>query len=284
MTVFMLPHHVAASVAFQQLPAEVVRSPGVPATPDVEAGAPYPDPVVFGGQADTIFACPPLLDPSLAPLPVPTAQTPVREDRPQLDFGFIDANPTTNVSLPSPTVIRTAHGLRLPSFDALGIAAPHPDRMPLRSEPSFSSTIIGAGPLSKPEDPLHALSPPLNRGLQAETGGEAPVITSPRAARAQVEHIIPTFTPPSEPGTFSWSALVRTVGVGSPPSSEPGASPNLTLTASTGEASRAPIIVPTPSRRDEAVDMAAWVEFVKDTISKLVYPHQNHCTDHYRSS
>jgi hypothetical protein len=61
---------------------------------------------------------------------------------------------------------------------------------------------------------------------------------------------------------------VTHAGLGSPPSSDPGVSPNLTLTASLTSPAQAPIIVPTFTEIDDAVRMAAWVEQVKDTISK----------------
>lgn len=265
------PHtDVLSFVPFNEAFPEVTApSSGIPPTPDVEAGAPCPETAVPRGCAEaTIGDCACLLDSSLPqpqPLSLLSAQTPIHEDRPQIDFGFAGALPPTDVSLPTPTVIRTAHNLRLPSFDVLGIAAPHPDRFSLRSDHSFSSTVLGAGPLSKPEDPLHALSPTLKRQGQAGTAAE-PLTASPTAARAQLEHIIPTFTPPSEPGTFHWGALVRTAGVGSPPSSDPGVSPNLNLTPNVTEASRAPIVVPLSTELSDGVSMAAWVEEVKNIL------------------
>lgn len=264
-------------LGIQELHAEVALSSDIPATPDVEAGAPCPETAVPRGCAiATPNAFSSLLDASLPqpqPLPLPSAEAPIQihEDRPQFDLNFADVLPSTNLSLPTPTIIKTAHSLRLPSFDVLGIAAPHPDRAPLRHRHSFSSSALGAGPLSKPEDPLHALSPPLVHQSQADTATESPP-ASPKSARAQVEHIIPTFTPPSEPGTFHWGPLVsvRPAGLGSPPSSDPGVSPNLITTASATAPGQAPIIVPTPAPPGDAVRMAVWVEEAKNTISKHI--------------
>jgi hypothetical protein len=269
----------ACPLGVQQPHAEVAVSSGIPATPDVdvEAAAPCPETPVPCGLADpTITTFPSFLDvsfPHPQPLPLPAAETPIQihEDRPQFDLNFADALPSANLSLPTPTLAKTAHNLRLPSFDELGIAAPHPDCFPLRTRHSFGASALGAGPLSKPEDPLHALSPPLDHHTQADTATD-PLFTSPKAARAQVEHLISTFTPPSEPGTFHWGSLVsvRPAGLGSPPSSDPGVSPNLNVTASATAPGQAPIIVPTPAELSDAVKMAAWVEDAKDTISEYM--------------
>ncbi|KAH7383762.1 hypothetical protein BKA66DRAFT_462745 [Pyrenochaeta sp. MPI-SDFR-AT-0127] len=256
------------STGTNQLLADATLSPSIPATPDVDAGAPCSKTAVPRGLAEPpINDISSLLDAS-APFPLPSVlpqplQTPIHEqDQPQIDLSL--GLSSTNFALPSPTLVRTAHNLRLPSFDVLGIAAPHPDRYPLQTSHSFS---LGAGPLSKPEDPLHALSPPLDLYRQAD-GANDPALTSPKATKSQVEHLIPTFTPPSEPGTFSWGSFVnvRTAGLGSPPSSDPGVSPNLNITASATAPGRAPIIVPTHAELSDAVRMAAWVEYIKSTI------------------
>jgi hypothetical protein len=281
MTQPLFPSDRGFSLGFQQPHAEVVFSPGLPATPDVEAGAPCPEPVVPRSCADAnpnAFSS--ILDVSLPqpqPLPLFHPETPIQlhEDRPDFDFDFAGALPSTNVSLPTSTVIRTTHNLRLPSFDALGIAAPHPDRLPSRSGHLFSPISLGAGPLSKPEDPLHALSPPLDHPSQADTATPTST-TSPKAARAEVEHIISTFTPPSELGTFHWGTVVtvRPAGLGSPPSSDPGISPNLAVTATATAPGQAPIVVPVPAETSDTVTMATWIDDARNTISKRKNRHE----------
>jgi hypothetical protein len=178
--------------------------------------------------------------------------------------------PLVDVSLPSSTVIKTPLNLRLPPFDVLGIANPHPDR--ISQHPSHPFEPIGAGPLSKPEDPLHALSPPLARPQQS-SGGKEPAARSPEAPRAHIDQQIPTVTPPAEPGTFNWGSFinVRTAGVNSPPRSDPGVSPSINNTiassASAGPASTPPDPLSVADLND-ALGMAAWVETVKAIISK----------------
>jgi hypothetical protein len=265
----------ACPLGIHQLHGDDSFSSAIPATPDVEAGAPCPETPVPRGLANPpIDEFDSLLDdsfPQPQPLPLPIAETPITfyEDQSHFDLFFADALPPANISLPTSTVVRTAHNLRLPSFDVLGIAAPHPDRIPLRSSHSFSSSALGVGPLSKPEDPLHALSPPLDRHPQADAAAKL-VTTSPKAARAQVEHVLATFTPPSEQGTFNWGAIVTAIpaALGSPPSSDPGVSPSLNLTATATAPGQAPIIVPLTVEPSNAVRMATWVDEAKDIIRK----------------
>ena len=268
-----LSSHSRHFAAAQQLDFEA-RSSSIPATPE---GAPCTDTAVSCGPVGApindvlslLDASPPLPLPFASPQPL---QTPILEDRPQLDLSFAGTVlPSTNVSLPTPTVVKTAHNLRLPSFDVLGIAAPHPDNVAFRTHYPFSP--LGAGPLSKPEDPLHALSPPLDFHHQADRAHDTPS-ASPKLARAQVGHLVPTYTPPSEPGTIVWGSFVRVrpAGLGSPPSSDPGVSPNLNITASATAPGQAPIVVPTYAELSDAVRMAAWIENVKNIISKHNQP------------
>ena len=258
-----------------QYAAAALASPAIPATPDEDTGVCFTETAILRGRADVPIDEPHSFFEASLPqlLPLPSASlnpltTPILDDQPHLDLSFTGTFLPTDVSLPSPTLARTTPNFRLPSFDVLGIAAPHPDRIPLHSTHSFSS--LGAGPLSKPEDPLHVLSPPLDFCRQAETPAEAPAL-SPKAASKQLEHQVSTFTPPTEPGTFNWGSLVgvKTAGAGSPPSSEPGVSPNLTLTESATAPGQAPIIVPTyASEISEAARMAAWVKHVKNILSE----------------
>lgn len=260
--------------AQDHLAAAALLSPALPATPDEGTGASFPG---ARGRADVPINDDyrSFFDASVPqPFPAPSAPpqplaTPVLDTQPHLDLSFAGTFLPTDVSLPSPTLLRTAPPFRLPSFDILGIAAPHPDRIPLRSTFSFSS--LGAGPLSKPEDPLHALSPPLDSPRQAEKAVTPPAV-SPKARRKLLEHDVSTFTPPSELGTFNWGSLVRvkTAGAGSPPSSEPGVSPNLTLTESATAPGQAPIVVPTYADEiSEAVRMAFWIQNVKNILSEI---------------
>lgn len=246
-----------------------------PVSPDEGAGIARAEGVDLGGRAQApIDSYPSLREPTIPqPFPLPstspfTLPTPELETQPDLGLSFAgNVLPSTDVSLPTPPIVKAAHSLRLPSFDVLGIASPHPDRIALRTNNSFS---LGAGPLSKPEDPLHALSPPLAHSQQLAGQGGLPA-TSPQASRAHIERLVPTVTPPQEPGTFNWGTFVnvRTAGIGSPPSSDPGVSPNILTTASAS--SPAPAATADPlsvASLSDALGMAAWIERTKEIISK----------------
>ncbi|KAL6707290.1 hypothetical protein ACN47E_004278 [Coniothyrium glycines] len=274
----MFQPHLPSQDAPLSLPAlhqphvDIPRRTSIPDTPS-DVGTPGPGTLVPRALTEPpINDFSSLLDSSLPhPVPLPPAsslqpvQSPATDDRPYFDLTFA-ALPSTHVSLPAPTVVKSAHNLRLPSFDALGIAAPHPDRFPLHSTHSFSS--LGAGPLSKPEDPLHALSPPLALPYQVDGTTHLPV-PSPKATR-QVDRIVPTFTPPSEPGAIAWGAFVNlaALAVGSPPSSDPGATPDLDTAASTTIAGHAPIVVPTTIELSGEARMAAWIHELQHVIAR----------------
>jgi hypothetical protein len=202
----------------------------------------------------------------LQPFPLPAASSRPLPTPDESGPGLLnlDFAPSTlpDPSLPTPPIAKV-HNLRLPSFETLGIAAPHPDRFPLHSQYSFSS--LGAGPLSKPEDPLHALSP-LGRLPQLD-GSDDAIASTPAPAKAHIEQLVPVVTPPSEPGMLNWGAFVnvRTAGAGSPPSSDPGVSPNLTTTANAVQASGH--IVPMIVEMSDVIGRAPWIEEIKEVIS-----------------
>jgi hypothetical protein len=252
--------------------AVAASSSAIPATPDEDTGVFYPGTAAPRGRANVPTGDhPSFLDASL-PQPFPSSSiapqplaSPAQEHH--IDLSFAGTFLPTDLSLPTPNLARITHNLRLPSFDVLGIAAPHPDRIVSSYNLPFSP--FGAGPLSKPEDPLHALSPPLELERRADRPIK-PLVQSPTAALTPLVHPAPTFTPPAEPGTFTWGSLVNVkhAGLGSPPNSDPGVSPNLNTTASATAPGQAPIIVPTYAEIDDEVRMAAWIEHVKDIISK----------------
>lgn len=266
------------SLVDKRTPSDVATPSTFPSTPDEGAGVACTDDVVPCGLAPApLNPYASLLEPTISqPFPLPSNSphplpTPLHEDRPDLSRDFAgSALPPTDVSLPTPPIVKNTHNLRLPSFDVLGIAAPHPDRIALRSKHSFSP--LGAGPLSKPEDPLHALSPPLAQPQQFG-GVDEPSPASPKATRAQVQHVVPIATPPTEPGAFNWGSFVnvKTVGWGSPPSSDPGVSPNIHTAVSAFPPAPASTTNPlSVVALSDALGMAAWVERVKDIISKTL--------------
>jgi hypothetical protein len=203
--------------------------------------------------------------PSTTPDPLPT---PLSEHLPDLHLDFsASALPSGDLSLPTPPIVKAGHDLRLPSFDALGIANPHPDRAASYSVNPFSP--LGAGPLSKPEDPLHALSPPLAHAHHF--GGVTNSPASPHGPRAAIEHPTPALTPPTDfGGIFNWRFTVkaRTAGIGSPPRSDPG-NPLITNTIAGADSAGQPATANwSVAGLSDALEMAAWIETVKVIISE----------------
>ncbi|KAF2139237.1 uncharacterized protein K452DRAFT_300312 [Aplosporella prunicola CBS 121167] len=145
--------------------------------------------------------------------PALPAEGDIADEAFSLAHGHEQLSPTDNqqadLALPAAAAAAAAasphhrHQLRLPSFDLLGIAAPHPDRFhPATALRGFSP--VGAGPLSKPEDPLHAQSPPR---------------PGPERERKSYEQSIDLLTPPPDPSVNYWGSFahVRAAAMDSPP-------------------------------------------------------------------
>ncbi|KAJ9658619.1 hypothetical protein H2201_007699 [Coniosporium apollinis] len=189
----------------------------------------------------------PIARPTVGRLPTDTPTATPRQEI-QREFGLAAFGggahlPSTVAGFPTPPILKAAHSLRLPSFDLLGIANPHPDRLTQNHDQYFPG--IGAGPLSNPADPLHAQSPLLSR---ARPPTESTVETLPNPSKGiqrSVKQIVHTFTPPDDRGTIDWSALphVRTAAMDSPARSDPEArSPGIGETsASTAPPSPEPL-------------------------------------------
>ncbi|KAF2841899.1 hypothetical protein M501DRAFT_904465, partial [Patellaria atrata CBS 101060] len=175
---------------------------------------------------------------SALPLPVPTGAdltpqtpTPSEKEHSALNFsGVVSSVFAQGVALETPPLSKAGHNLRLPSFDLLGIGAPHPDRKVLTPNQLFSG--LGAGPLSKPDDPLHSLSPSLARAQPDFSFGglgEGHSQSQGQNKRAQnsLSHLVPTFTPPEDNNITTWSAFakVTTAAMDSPARSDPSNPP-----------------------------------------------------------
>ncbi|KAF2704673.1 hypothetical protein K504DRAFT_389560 [Pleomassaria siparia CBS 279.74] len=233
-------------------------SPGEELDPYIADAAVRPE----SSSASSLSQCAHPLEsvPPLFPLPAVAPFTLPTPDEPQ--SGLVDLDLVSgllpDIPLPSPSVVKVGYNLRLPSFETLGIAAPS-----LYSGYSF----MGSGPLSKPEDPLHALSPPLGPIHQLDGPHDPIGSTSGPSANAHIDHLVPVFTPSEEADMPNWASFVnvRTAGVGSPPSSDPGVSPSiLTTTSPSSTTSR---IVPIVVGMNDAVWRAAWIEELKKLIT-----------------
>ncbi|EME46253.1 hypothetical protein DOTSEDRAFT_86852 [Dothistroma septosporum NZE10] len=172
---------------------------------------PIPDP----GHVDGYAVTTPLADEPVFPdmnLIVGGALAPTHSDPPR----------QRRPSRPSPS-------LRLPSFQTLGIAAPHPDRF---GSLSFQGVAISAmdGPAADIVCPKPNIDPPAAIGAGylspcdlAPRLGEKPSLPGGRAVPTSIKHDVATLTPPAELGEMQWLSIrsVSNAPMDSP-STDPG--------------------------------------------------------------
>ncbi|KAI7274651.1 hypothetical protein KC335_g2263 [Hortaea werneckii] len=104
--------------------------------------------------------------------------------------------------------------MRLPSFEALGIAAPHPDRV---CQQDLDGTLHGT-PREHMKEPLGRLSEDADlTDMSARLGGGKlnssdvpPQKIGGRATNTPVQHYVATLTPPADAGTMSWGPVPKT--------------------------------------------------------------------------
>ena len=218
------------------------------------------------------------------PLPSPTeiypslathTSTPSREIAGITLDGFIDGVlPATDGPLPTPPVVKAGHNLRLPSFEDLGIAAPHPDRVAVFPTPS--RFIVGSGPLSRPDDPLHTNSPQRPRAeIRPEDSRDLP--HRPLANRQAIHHFVDTFTPPEDSGKVAWSSVanVRTAAMESPAKSDDH--PSTTPTEQTQSSSSPSEETPSEPPTEPDPGGKPWLKKALETVCKCKpFPRESH--------
>lgn len=192
--------------------------------------------------------------------------------------------PTTSKQSVRPSP-RAGPGLRLPSFDELGIAAPHPDRLGVDSlDRTFSQAARDAmqEPYSAPhlESSLGLRFQDLKIGHSREDAGacrSAPPSMSPAGGtRMPFPHFVDVLTPPAERHEPEWRLALPTITAPlHSPATDPGApalpEDNQTLTAentSTVLPSR-----PAPEASHPA-QPREWYDGAVDALCK--HPEQHH--------
>lgn len=150
--------------------------------------------------------------------------TPPANDMPELDMNLITGGALAPVhsNLPSrPQPKRSRPGLRLPSFQSLGIANPNPDRFGLdggltqvaetmRQPPSSHYGSSGFTPVF----PGLKLEP-IFQDAAADGEGKIP---GRRAIQSPVHQLVHTITPPAEAECINWTSLPTVVtAMDSPP-------------------------------------------------------------------
>lgn len=140
----------------------------------------------------------------------PILTPPLIGDMPEPDMNTIVGGALAPVHLtpPIPPQQKSDHGLRLPSFEALGIAAPHPDRF---GSPSLDGALA---------DPLRDTMRVCPRGdadlydafSRLGGGGQLdPVIdgkaSGGRAIQSPVHQYVNVLTPPADSGDSLWKSM-----------------------------------------------------------------------------
>lgn len=165
-------------------------------------------------------------------------------------------------------------GLRLPSFEALGIAAPHPDRFGgLDGTLSSAAREAMQDSLSIPHEDSDLLTALKTVKIGPWSGSmfQNPLDEQPagRTLLSPLHHYIDTLTPPAEVGYPAWNSMVRiTTAMDSPAtdagSGAPGAdhTPVATEAATTGLPSN---LTTDPTGVDEP---RPWIEGAIDVLSQ----------------
>lgn len=154
--------------------------------------------------------------------------TPLSEDRVESPMDMIVGGALAPVHSPplplSPPQRRSQ--LRLPSFEALGIAAPHPDRFGVVE---FEPT-PGCDTMRLPGTPQaeHDISQSLDGADVGQTTADDPSDLPPskgagRAMQLPIHHYVNTITPPADGSKLDWGSLAKVqTGAMDSPSTDPG--------------------------------------------------------------
>ncbi|KAK5133550.1 hypothetical protein LTR08_007589 [Meristemomyces frigidus] len=146
----------------------------------------------------------------MTPLPPPRATTGVAESDMEVVVG--GALAPVHTSLPQRSQPRIGPELRLPSFEALGIAAPHPDR---RGQNGAVTDTPQALVDLFPREALRSLDDlsGSGRGGGGNSGSAADCQGGKqgggRTTLSPAHHLVATLTPPAEGGGFNWNSSAK---------------------------------------------------------------------------
>jgi hypothetical protein len=156
-----------------------------------------------------------------AQLAMPEINTPLYDSRTQPDMDIVVGGALAPVhkTLPERPARKAGPGLRLPSFEDLGIAAPHPDRF------GQQQSLDGSAFDSFHEMASHSHGQPQVDTEMVDCATAHPTILSERAfgvegdvvggraIQSPVQQFIATLTPPAELGEMSWSSMAAVTNV-----------------------------------------------------------------------
>jgi len=223
-----------------------------------------------------------------APEPVEVAfdqvATPAQEYAPSAPLDVIvgaaiDPAPAHEPSLPAPAIPRAGRGLRLPSFDLLGIANPRPDRIKDWTVPSASPSSLGCDDVGAAIAPGGLFSGVPYSGADSSES-ESAEDDSPRAhSKVALHQFVTTLTPPAEGGGPVWESIA-TIGTGlidSPSITESGSAARTpsgeassqTSAATTATATQSSLAAPRiqVQRTDSDTQRSAWLDEATDITS-----------------
>lgn len=180
--------------------------------------------------------------------------------------------PTKPNVAPSALLPKQRPGLRLPSFDQLGIAAPHPDRIEGAISPNAradtgarTSTVLSSISYNEPDITSGMRTMSIGLSSLEEDLVRSPGRGSGCAIQSPLQQYVNTITPPSEGNAPIWDtgATVQVAGLHSP-STDPGAvasSPDEIQAPS--EQQSDPLVLPEielSAEPDEEIEPSSWID------------------------
>lgn len=218
---------------------------------------------------------------ALHPLPEPghvdahAVTTPPASDTPFPDMNLIVGGALAPTHTAPPRHCRPSRpspaGLRLPSFQALGIAAPHPDRFGSLSFQSVAALEMdGTSANLAREEPDTDLSAAIGAGYLSPSHlgprlGEKPSLAGGRAVVTSIKHDVATLTPPAEIGEMQ-RLSVRSVS--NAPMDSPSTDPTSSFEESQSAAGGAAASGTEPSEISTAASQPLWLDGAVNVLRK----------------
>ncbi|QDS71940.1 hypothetical protein FKW77_000774 [Venturia effusa] len=248
-------------------PSEKLLQSSLPQTTDIAPDRAAACLAKRPGNADlTLPVEPPASDVVLPAYPPPPYSfcslppTPYHQIPPPAHVGTATIEETT-LQLDSQSPPKNPLNFRLPSFQLLGIAAPHPNHIPVAFDASIGP--LGPGPLSAPHDPLHTMNP------------FVPVLRS----RSAVRQYVLTQTPPDDNGVMNWTTDLTKSAVSDPTGSQ-GSSRRTPASDADATPADLPAMALTPPTSSFTSESGPWINQALPSILDNVS--RNSSSEHLR--
>lgn len=219
--------------------------------------------------------------PAICPPPyiISGLPTPYHETPPDLSTATIEGRSLEldDSILATQSPSKAPLNLRLPSFQLLGIAAPHPNDISVDFEASIVP--VGVGPLSAPHDPLHSMNPivpvlnsPLNNFVPRLLGSPVQAERQSPSHRAVRQYVL-TQTPPDDNGVMNWTTNLIKSAV-SDQTNNQGGSHRRPASDADATPTRLPKMALTPPNSSFDSDSGPWINQALPSIRKLAFAFQ----------